>query len=59
MALINDIDHRVELWLDDEIWQEQLFQSHPLVNTATLLLSRESLLRFFEITSHPVHLLKI
>jgi Ala-tRNA(Pro) deacylase len=58
MALINDAQHQVELWLDEEIWQGQLFQSHPLVNTATLLLSKTSLERFFEITGHAIHLLK-
>jgi len=58
MALINDTAYQVELWLDEEIWQGEIFQSHPLVNTATLLLSRASLERFFEITGHPIHLLK-
>ena len=58
MALINDTAHQVELWLDDEIWQRDLFQSHPLVNTATLLLSKASLERFFEFTGHSIHLLK-
>jgi Ala-tRNA(Pro) deacylase len=58
MALVNDSAHQVELWFDDEIWQEPVFQSHPLVNTATLLLSRETLLRFFALTGHNIHLLK-
>jgi Ala-tRNA(Pro) deacylase len=58
MALVNDSAHQVELWFDDEIWQEPVFQSHPLVNTATLLLSRETLLRFFALTGHSIHLLK-
>jgi len=58
MALINDAGRQVELWLDDEIWQGDLFQCHPLVNTATLLLSRSSLERFFEITGHDLHFLK-
>ena len=57
MALINDTAHQVELWIDDEIWQGDLFQSHPLVNTATLLLSKASLERFFDITGHSIHLL--
>jgi Ala-tRNA(Pro) deacylase len=59
MALVNDVEHQVELWLDDEIWQGSLFQSHPLVNTATLLLTRESLERFFAITGHSIHLLRV
>jgi len=59
MGLINDSERQVELWLDDEIWQADLFQSHPLVNTATLLLSKASLERFFEISGHVLHLLRV
>jgi Ala-tRNA(Pro) deacylase len=59
LALINDSAHQVELWLDAEIWQGEIFQSHPLVNTATLLLSKASLERFFEITGHRIHLLQV
>ncbi len=58
MALVNDSAHQVELWMDSEIWKDQIFQSHPLVNTATLLLSWEALRRFFEVTGHSVNLLK-
>jgi len=58
MGLVNDTSAQVELWLDGNIWEEQLFQSHPLVNTATLLLSRETLLCFFDLTGHAVHVLE-
>ena len=58
LGLINDTGHQVELWLDAEIWTQQTFQSHPLVNTATLLLSRDMLQRFFELTGHNLHLLQ-
>jgi Ala-tRNA(Pro) deacylase len=59
LALIHDTAHQVELWLDAEIWQGELFQSHPLVNTATLLLTRPTLERFFELTGHSLHFLKV
>jgi Ala-tRNA(Pro) deacylase len=59
MGLINDSERQVELWLDEEIWQGELFQSHPLVNTATLLLSKAALERFFEMSGHALHLLKV
>ncbi len=58
LGLANDTDHQVELWLDSEIWKGETFQSHPLVNTATLLLARQTLERFFQITGHTLHLLK-
>lgn len=56
MGLANDTEHKVELWIDTEIWQAEYFLSHPLVNTATLILSKAELQRFFELTGHIPHL---
>lgn len=52
MGLINDLEHVVELWIDSEIWQSEYFLSHPLVNTATLVLAKSELVRFFSTTGH-------
>ena len=52
MGLANDVEHAVELWIDDEIWRGEQFLCHPLVNTATLILSKAELLRFFALTGH-------
>lgn len=56
MGLANDVEHVVELWIDAEIWQSENFQSHPLVNTATLILSKAELERFFKLTGHTIHI---
>jgi Ala-tRNA(Pro) deacylase len=56
MGLVNDTEHRVELWIDSDIWQSDHFLSHPLVNTATLVLARSELARFFAQTGHTLHL---
>ena len=56
MGLANDAEHVVELWVDSEIWQGDYFLSHPLVNTATLILSKAELERFFVLTGHELHL---
>jgi len=56
MGLIHDVEHDVELWIDEEIWGNEYFQSHPLVNTATLVLTKSELERFFMLTGHEVHL---
>ena len=56
MGLANDLDHIVELWIDAEIWKGEMFLSHPLVNTATLILSKVELERFFVLTGHTIHL---
>jgi Ala-tRNA(Pro) deacylase len=58
MGLANDLQHRVELWIDAEIWQGEHFLSHPLVNTATLVLTKAELERFFVLTGHTLHLFR-
>src|SRR5215216_3413552 len=47
MGLANDEQRQVELWIDAGIWQGEYFLSHPLVNTATLILAKADLVRFF------------
>jgi len=56
MGLANDIEHVVELWIDAEIWKGEYFLSHPLVNTATLVLAKSELEGFFALTGHTLHL---
>jgi Ala-tRNA(Pro) deacylase len=56
MGLANDTGHLVELWIDAEIWLGETFLSHPLVNTATLVLSKSQLERFFSLTGHSTHI---
>ena len=58
MGLANDKEHVVELWIDAEIWGSEYFLSHPLVNTATLVLARSKLERFFKLTGHEIRLFK-
>ncbi len=55
LGLINDTGHRIQLWIDAGIWQQDSFLCHPLVNTATLLLSKSSLERFFVLCGHRVN----
>ena len=52
MGLANDAEHKVALWIDKEIWNSEYFLSHPLVNTATLVISKTELERFFNLTGH-------
>lgn len=56
LGLANDAGHQVELWVDDGIWHAENFLCHPLVNTATLVLSKAELERFFALTGHTSHL---
>jgi Ala-tRNA(Pro) deacylase len=55
LGLVNDAGHQVELWMDAQVWEGEQFLCHPLVNTATLLLSKASLEGFFKLTGHEIH----
>ncbi|USD38161.1 prolyl-tRNA synthetase associated domain-containing protein [Ferrimonas sp. SCSIO 43195] len=52
LALVNDPELQVELWLDESVWQGEAFQCHPLINTATLVLEKAQVERFLQLTNH-------
>ena len=54
LALVNDTDNAVEFWVDEEVWQHELFLAHPLVNTQTLALNKDAVKRFVEHTGHTI-----
>ena len=53
LSVINDTDGKVEVIVDKGLWQCSSIQSHPLVNTSTLVISREGIERFLKLTGHP------
>jgi Ala-tRNA(Pro) deacylase len=57
LAVFNDSDHAVSLLVDEDLWQAEAFQFHPLVNTATLVLARQEVARFVELTGHALQLI--
>jgi Ala-tRNA(Pro) deacylase len=59
LAVFNDPDHCVALYVDEDLWQAEAYQFHPLVNTSTLVMSREAVARFIELTGHRMHLVKV
>lgn len=50
--------HHVEVIFDQELWEKPL-QCHPLVNTATLAISHEGILKFLAATRHSYKVLSI
>ncbi|MFP2769912.1 prolyl-tRNA synthetase associated domain-containing protein [Oceanisphaera sp. KMM 10153] len=52
LALVNDREQEVELWLDQELQTGNDFHCHPLRNTATVLLSKTDLQAFTDHTGH-------
>jgi len=59
LALVNDTEHAVEFYMDEDLWREESFRVHPLVNTASLVISREGLAQFLEATGHELRIVKL
>jgi len=58
-AIVNDQENKVEVIIDESLWTSEAFQFHPLVNTSTLVISRDSVKRFLAATGHKVKILDI
>ena len=56
LALLNDVNHEVGVFVDRALWTADALQCHPLVNTATLVMSKAELERFFALTGHMLNL---
>jgi len=59
LALINDPERQVEVFIDQDLWKSTALRCHPLVNTATLIVPREGVERFLAATGHSYRLIKI
>lgn len=59
LAIVNDLNKVVEVIIDTTLWQCESFQFHPLVNTSTLVLSRDNIKRFLDITEHRFRILDV
>jgi len=54
LALVNDPFNRIRVIIEDEVLQAESVQLHPLVNTATVIISREGLKEFLSVTDHSI-----
>ena len=52
LALANDPRHDVALLIDEDVWRAETVQAHPLINTATLVITQADLRRFLGVTGH-------
>lgn len=59
LGVVNDRGGEVEVVVDREVWQSALFQCHPLVNTSTLLISRQGMQRFFQAAAHEPRVMEV
>lgn len=58
-ALINDVEHRVELVLDAALLGHEMLNFHPLTNEATTTISRQDFLRFLSACGHRPRVLSL
>lgn len=53
LAVYNDRNrHSVEIFIDASLWKADALQFHPLVNTSTLVISKDGIERFLAATGH-------
>jgi len=52
LAIIQDRQGAVEVVIDKELWANDAFACHPLVNTATLVISKAHMENFFTAANH-------
>jgi Ala-tRNA(Pro) deacylase len=59
LCLVNDPQHKVEFLVDRDVWQAEMLQTHPLINTVTIALSLADVRRFLEATGHTARVVDI
>jgi Ala-tRNA(Pro) deacylase len=59
LAVYNDSEHKVEVVMDQDLWEADTFLFHPLVNTSTLVIKKRDIERFLDITGHGLRVVEI
>ena len=59
LGLLADEHNVVEVVIDEKIWNADGIQCHPLVNTATLVISHEGLETFLQATNHEAKIMDV
>ncbi len=52
LGLFVDTESAVELYVDKDVWETPRWRCHPMVNTATLVLTRDAIETFLARTGH-------
>ncbi len=58
-AVFNDQEHAVRVVVDKTLWSASAFQFHPLINSSTLVIAKEHLERFLQLTDHPIRVMEV
>ncbi len=56
MGLMNDVDHQIQLLIDEDILKDEYLACHPCINTASIKVKTEDILNSFlpEVKHEPV-----
>jgi Ala-tRNA(Pro) deacylase len=58
-GILNDIERRVTVFLDEALMGHEIINAHPLTNEATTSIARNDVIRFLEATGHDANILKL
>lgn len=59
LGVMNDATGHVRVIVDKTLWEADALQCHPLVNTATLVISLDNVRRFLDATAHPATVIDV
>ena len=59
LGLVNDSDHAVQFVIDQALWEAPAVQAHPLLNSATMIVPHEGLVRFLAATGHTAQIVAV
>lgn len=59
LGVVNDLVGEVEVVIDKIIWASKAFLCHPLVNTSTVVILKEDLSRFLDLTRHSARIIDL
>ena len=58
LGLMHDNEHGVELCVDADVWSTPAWRCHPLINSSTLVISREDIEKFLAHTGHTARVVR-
>jgi Ala-tRNA(Pro) deacylase len=59
LALFADLDRKVQLLIDQSLWNSSAIQAHPMINNQTMIISQANLLKFLKATGHEALILSV
>ena len=59
LGLVNDVEHCVQCVIDQNLWDAEAIQAHPLINTATMVVTHAQLEQFLAATGHTPLVIRV